>query len=288
MSPPEVWGPAVWRLFHTLSYRINDNAYNVLAPQLFTLFVRICKFLPCPECSTDASNFLAKIKLSNMKNKTEFKNTFYLFHNYVNAKKRKPLFNYGYINIYNQYKVIDVVNSFISNYHTKGNMKLLTESFQRKLIIADFKKWFSYSINAFITPIIPMQLPLVSINDTNNQIIEEENILIEEENIVLEEENIVIEEEHIIQEVEEPVAVVEENIVLIEEPIVTVVEETVAVVEETVAVEKKTIVVEQENIVAEQEIVVEDVGITPDEAFVEEPVIEVVKPKKNKKNKNKK
>ena len=248
MSPPEVWGPAVWRLFHTLSYRINDNAYNVLAPQLFTLFVRICKFLPCPECSTDASNFLAKIKLSNMKNKTEFKNTFYLFHNYVNAKKRKPLFNYGYINIYNQYKVID----------------------------------------AFITPIIPMQLPLVSINDTNNQIIEEENILIEEENIVLEEENIVIEEEPIIQEVEEPVAVVEENIVLIEEPIVTVVEETVAVVEETVAVEKKTIVVEQENIVAEQEIVVEDVGITPDEAFVEEPVIEVVKPKKNKKNKNKK
>jgi hypothetical protein len=268
MSPPEVWGPAVWRLFHTLSGRINENAYNVLAPQLFTLFVRICKFLPCPECSTDASIFLAKIKLSNMRNKTEFKNTFYLFHNYVNAKKRKPLFNYGYINIYNQYKIIDVVNNFISNYHTKGNMKLLTESFQRKLIIADFKKWFSYSINAFVTPIIPRQLPQISINDTNNQIIEEENIVVEQE-IVMEQENIVVEEEPIIQEVEEP--------------IIQEVEETV-LVEEHIAVEENILVV-----IDEEHIIVEDIGITPEEAFVQEPVIElVVKSKKNKKNKNKK
>ena len=88
MSPPEVWGPAVWRLFHTLSERLNDNAYNALSRQLFGFFVRICKFLPCPDCSNDASIFLAKIKLSDMKNKTEFKNTFYLFHNWVNAKKR--------------------------------------------------------------------------------------------------------------------------------------------------------------------------------------------------------
>jgi hypothetical protein len=302
MSPPEVWGPAVWRLFHTLSDRINENAYNVLAPQLFTLFVRICKFLPCPECSTDASIFLAKIKISNMRNKTEFKNTFYLFHNYVNAKKRKPLFNYGYINIYNQYKIIDVVNNFIANYHTKGNMKLLTESFQRKLIIADFKKWFSYSINAFVTPVIPRQLPILSINDTNKQIIEEENIVVEEnivleqENIVVEQENVLVEEETIVVEeqtvvVEEETIVVEQENIVIEEQTVVVEEENIVLIEETVAVKvEETIVVEQETIVeekptiSEEEIVVEDIGITPEKAFVEPIVKEIVKPKKNKKN----
>jgi hypothetical protein len=270
MSPPEVWGPAVWRLFHTLSERINENAYNILAPQLFTLFVRICKFLPCPECSTDASNFLAKIKPSNIRNKTEFKNTFYLFHNYVNAKKRKPLFNYGYINIYNQYKIIDVVNNFISNYHTKGNMKLLTESFQRKLIIADFKKWFSYSINAFVTPVIPKQLPQISINDTNNQIIEEENIIIEEP---------VIEEEHVIEEpvvVEEPV-IEEEHV--IEEPLAIEEEESVAIEEEEIV----TIVEENIAAIVEDQPAIEDIGITPEEAFVEPIVQEIVKPKKSKK-----
>ena len=141
MSPPEVWGPAVWRLFHTLSERLNDNAYNALSPQLFGFFVRICKFLPCPDCSNDASIFLAKIRFSDIKNKIEFKNTFYLFHNWVNAKKRKPLFNYGNINIYSRYRIFDVLNDFYAKYQTKGNMKLLTESFQRQFVVKDFNNW---------------------------------------------------------------------------------------------------------------------------------------------------
>ena len=242
MSPPEVWGPAVWRLFHTLSERINENAYNVLAPQLFNLFVRICKFLPCPECSTDASNFLAKIKLSDMKNKTVFKNTFYLFHNYVNAKKRKPLFNYGNMNIYNHYRIVDVVNNFITNYHTKGNMKLLTESFQRKLIIADFKKWFSYSINAFIPLQLSSQLPQVIINNSSNEIIEEQTF-VSEETVVEEEQTIVAEQETVVEEQ-----------VIVEEEQQTIVEEQVIVEEEqqTVTEEQPIFAEEQQTVTEEQ------------------------------------
>ena len=97
MSPPEVWGPAVWSLFHTLAERVNAHIYPYIARQMFKMIVRICGFLPCPECSNDASNFLAKIKIENLKTKEDFKKTFYLFHNYVNAKKRKPLFNYSNI-----------------------------------------------------------------------------------------------------------------------------------------------------------------------------------------------
>ena len=66
MSPPEIWGPAVWRLFHTLSERINENAYNALSRQLFIFFVRICSFLPCPHGSTDSINFLVKIRKISM------------------------------------------------------------------------------------------------------------------------------------------------------------------------------------------------------------------------------
>jgi len=266
MSPPEIWGPAVWRLFHTLSERINENAYSVLAPQLFNFIVRICKFLPCPECSNDASNFLAKIKISDMKNKTEFKNTFYLFHNWVNAKKRKPLYNYSNMGIYNQYRLVDVVNNFIANYHTKGNMKLLTESFQRKLIISDFKRWFTYSINGFM-PIISVPQPLPQID--NNEIIEES--VVEEKEVVVEEEQIVEETEQIVEETEQ------------------IVEEQEQIVEEQVVVEEEQVVVEEEQVVVEeQEQIVEDVGINMEQIY-EEPIIEeVVKPKKNKKNKNKK
>ena len=100
MSPPEVWGPPIWNLFHTLIEKVNENAYPYISRQLFNIIVRICKFLPCPECSNDATLFLAKLKIENLKTKHDLKNTFYLFHNYVNAKKRKPLFNYANINIY--------------------------------------------------------------------------------------------------------------------------------------------------------------------------------------------
>jgi hypothetical protein len=178
MSPPEVWGPAVWILFHTLSERINNNAFQKMLPSLFQNIVRICKFLPCPECSVDASNFLAKIKLTDLKNKSDLKNMFYFFHNWVNAKKKKKLCNFSFLTVYGRYNLINVVNNFIMKYQTKGNMKLLNESFQRQLIIKDFKNWFTNSFNAFNTIVnIPPQI----LSLKNNEIVQsEENVQPEE------------------------------------------------------------------------------------------------------------
>ena len=149
MSPPEIWGPPIWRLFHTLAEKINENSYPILSKSLFYIIVRICKYLPCPECSSDASNFLGKVKFENLKTKDSFKNMLYLFHNYVNSKKRKSLFNYSNIDVYKNFKLAPVVNHFISVYNTKGNMKLLSESFQRQFVIKEFKFWLTYNIKHF-------------------------------------------------------------------------------------------------------------------------------------------
>ena len=166
MSPPEVWGPAVWNLFHTLIEKVNEQAYPYISRQLFRIFVRICKFLPCPECSNDSSMFLAKIKIENLKTKNDLKNTFYLFHNYVNAKKRKPLFNYSNMSVYKGYKLIQIVNNFIISYNTKGNMKLLAESFQRQIVVKDFKNWFTSNIRAFFPQINPPPANNINVKDT--------------------------------------------------------------------------------------------------------------------------
>jgi hypothetical protein len=177
MSPPEVWGPAIWRLFHTLAENINENEYHRIYPQLFFQIQRICKFLPCPECAKDASIFLGKVKLSDLKTKREFINIFYLFHNYVNAKKRKPLFNYANINIYKKYRIINVVNNFIAVYNTKGNMKLIAESFQRQFVIKEFKNWIMHNIKFFI-PIQLVQHDIDKIPENKNidKIPETENV----------------------------------------------------------------------------------------------------------------
>lgn len=162
MPSPKVWGPAVWTLFHTLAEKIREDMYPYLSQQLFNIIVRICNYLPCPDCSADASVFLAKIKISDLKTKEQFKNTFYLFHNYVNAKKRKPLFNYANMHIYGKYRLSNVVNNFIINYQTNGNMKLLTESFQRQFVLRDFKNFITQYSRAFI-PVI--RLPPTVINN---------------------------------------------------------------------------------------------------------------------------
>lgn len=189
MAPPEVWGPAVWTLLHTLSEKINENAYPRLYPQLFIIIQKICKYLPCPECSRDASIFLAKINMGKLKNKNDFKNLFYIFHNVVNVKKRKPLFNYGYINLYKRHNINNIINKFLNAYNTKGNMKLLSESFQRQFVLNDFKKWISTNLGAFLPTRVPTTVNISKSEEPNNNDVitdSSNNLIISENNNIIE------------------------------------------------------------------------------------------------------
>ena len=181
MPPPEVWGPAVWRLFHTLAERINEHAYPHLSKELFQVISGICKFLPCPDCSSDAVRFLAKIKIQDLKTKTDFKNMLYLFHNYVNVKKRKPLFNYANMNVYKNYRLLPIFNNFVIHYNTKGNMRLLTESFQRQFVIKGCRKWLFSNIHFFIPSPSPNPSPSPIPNPSPVQNIKEEPVEVEVE-----------------------------------------------------------------------------------------------------------
>jgi hypothetical protein len=236
MPAPEIWGPAVWNLFHTLIEQLNENAFQIIAPQMYEQFVRICKFLPCPDCASDATNFLAKVNLSHIKSKVEFRNTFYLFHNWVNARKRKQLFNYGNILIYSKYNIIVVINKFLSVYHTKGNMKMLNESFQRSLIVSTFKSWFTSVIGAF------MPAPPKPIEEVKEEPVIQEEV---KEPVIQEEvkEPVIQEEPFIQEEVKEPVMQEEVQEEVKEEPVIQeeVIEEPVIqekVIEEVLTLEK--------------------------------------------------
>ena len=67
--------------------------------------------------------------------------------------------------MYENYNLINVIKYFILHYNTKGNMKLLNESFQRQLIVKNFKQWIIVNINAFIKPTFIRSLPTVSSED---------------------------------------------------------------------------------------------------------------------------
>ena len=144
MSPPEYWGPPVWTFFHVLAEKYNENTIDIrfnqfMIHQIYQVIRHICGYLPCPECSKDATIFLSKINPDKL-NKEGLKQMLYVFHNYVNNKKRKNIFDYKNMNIYQNINILQAFNKFISVYNTRGNMNQLNESFQRKFVIKNTKK----------------------------------------------------------------------------------------------------------------------------------------------------
>ena len=149
MAPPEVWGPPIWLFFHTITSKIKDGLDINVYKGLFRIIKTICKNLPCPTCSTDATLFLSKINEDIINSKQKLINNIYIFHNYVNKKNNKQLFNYNKIVNYNQLDLAVVIRQFIRAYNTQGNMNLLNESFQRQLAVKEFRRWMRANISAF-------------------------------------------------------------------------------------------------------------------------------------------
>jgi hypothetical protein len=50
---------------------------------------------------------------------------------------------------YTTKNVVVAANNFIRVYHTRGNMRQLSESFQRQLVIKTFRNWINENINYF-------------------------------------------------------------------------------------------------------------------------------------------
>ena len=150
MSPPEVWGPPTWSFIHLLSIRIKDNLDADIYRSVFKFIQLICKHLPCPSCAQDATSFLSKIKLSDIRSKKKLLNTIFLFHNYVNKKTYKPMFPYNKLNNYYKSDFNVSILNFFKVYNTNGNMSLINESFHRKLIMKDIKKWIKNNIIHYV------------------------------------------------------------------------------------------------------------------------------------------
>ena len=147
---PEIWGPPIWLFIHSLASKLKDEMYVYIGPQLFNMIRRITAYLPCPDCSQHAVKFLSKINPETIKTKDELVRVLYLFHNSVNARKHKSLYNFSELNKYENVNLQNAYNNFRKDYHNRGNMNLLAETFQRDLLLKDLKIWLSQHSNKFV------------------------------------------------------------------------------------------------------------------------------------------
>lgn len=176
MPTIDQWGPATWIFFHTIAGKLKPNSFPIIGKQVLQLIIEISGNLPCPECAGHARAFFLKMNQRTIQTNQHLKNMLYTFHNIVNARLKKPLFNYERLDkTYEKYHLIHVYNNFVKNYHTKGNMQMLADSFQRQRILASLQQWFRRNLQHFqILPIIPKPI-MQGVKDEpkpeNNQIV---------------------------------------------------------------------------------------------------------------------
>jgi hypothetical protein len=151
MVSKSVWGPSVWYLFHTLSYKLKPNHFNELKDQLIDHFTSICHNLPCPECSDHAKKELKHLDKSKITNKKELCMYFIQFHNKINIRNKKNIFTFDeYVLKYSSAVTRNVIsNFFIVFSKSNHNIKLITNSFHKTNTTADFKKWLTTNASKF-------------------------------------------------------------------------------------------------------------------------------------------
>ena len=138
----KTWGNNIWYLFHTIAYKIKDSSYLDIKDDLIFIIKSICSNLPCPDCSKDATEKLNKVNFNLINSKEDFKLLLFNFHNSINKKLNKPLFELH--NLDNKYKnanIYALYHNFIIIYSQNSKVpQLMSASFHRQHILPVIKQ----------------------------------------------------------------------------------------------------------------------------------------------------
>ncbi len=184
---PKVWGPPVWIFLHTFSVNISEYGYSIIGMQFYSFITRICRLLPCPECSEHATKFISSVKPGLLKTKYDMANMLCTFHNSVNSRKKTPLFNYSNLAFYENVPIISAFNNFVKAF-TIPSQRYMNDNLHRKMLVSQLNQFMTSNIIFFIKPQPQPQLqpPIEEINKIVVVNTENENVDKDHNNITYE------------------------------------------------------------------------------------------------------
>jgi hypothetical protein len=141
------WGPPTWSLIHTLietAQKTNFINFNNFKIQLFNIIKNICIFSSCPTASHNSKIFFEKTDLNKLNNINDFKILLYIFHNFINSKRRVQLFNYNDMNIYENINIKLAYNNFI-NIFIDNNIQINIKMKQTIKELSNFIKFLMHN-----------------------------------------------------------------------------------------------------------------------------------------------
>lgn len=143
MVSKKEWGNSVWNCFHILSYKVNNDILN---KRILMFFSEICKLLPCPVCSSHATQLIHKFNLSKCMTKKNLIDFFYVFHNEVNKKTNKPVYSYLKLQEYSKGNLIQTFNNMVHKLTTNVNFTAMAENMHRKNLLNTFRTFLITNI----------------------------------------------------------------------------------------------------------------------------------------------
>jgi len=145
------WGPSIWYLFHTLSFKIKEEEFSGICVELFDIIKVICKNLPCPSCAQHATEYMQKLNYNSIQSKNDFKMFFFNFHNYVNKRIEKPILsNEDFENKYGSANTLNIIKNFMQIFQYKSqSFNMIANDMQRQRQIDLMKVWFNNNVQKF-------------------------------------------------------------------------------------------------------------------------------------------
>jgi hypothetical protein len=145
------WGEPTWFLFHTLSQKVKDESFPMIKSELLNIFFLICRNLPCPTCAEHATKYMQKINFARIQNKHEMMELFYQFHNYVNARKKYPIFLRSELEPkYENANTIQIIQRFLELFRDKStSIRNIANELFRQRAYNQIKNWLHHNYNHF-------------------------------------------------------------------------------------------------------------------------------------------
>jgi len=150
-KPTMIWGPPIWFLFHTLAEKVKDDAFSFIRTDILNNIYSIATHLPCPVCSTHATEYFNRINLNSIRSKEELKIMLFQFHNEVNKRKGYPIFTMDELNSkYSNANTVNIIHNFMVHFKDRHRSpKLIADDLQRSRISVFLKEWFQKNIIYF-------------------------------------------------------------------------------------------------------------------------------------------
>ena len=145
------WGPSTWFLFHTLAHKIKSEDFSKLKTELIDIIKGICNNLPCPTCSTHASQYVKNLNYNSINSKEDLKIFLFNFHNDVNRRRNVDLFSLSELDEkYSKANTINVIKNFVLVFQYKNkSFNMIANEMQRQRQLDLFRVWINANYNSF-------------------------------------------------------------------------------------------------------------------------------------------